>query len=204
MPRAIEPATVDEFVLRVRDGQKADLLDGVIYMASLDSPRAADVNGFLHTLLNFFVCKRRLGKVYGPRVAFRLFPGADEHYGVEPDVAFVHQKRLHLWKGSLVQGPPDLAVEIVSPESIQRDTITKRDAYGRAGVGEYLIVELPQGRCIFLRLEQGTYREVEPSGTVFHSEVIQGFWLDTAWLFADELPPPQECLEKIVGAKGSL
>ena len=204
MPRAIQPVTVEEFVLRVQDGQKADLLGGVIYMASPDSREAADVNGFLHTLLNFFVRKRRLGKVYGPRSAFRLFPDSDEPYAPEPDVAFVRQERVHLWKGSLFQGPPDLAVEIVSPESIDRDTLTKRDAYERAGVREYLIVDLLQSQCTLLRLEGGTYAEVQPSGTTFRSEVIQGFWLDTAWLFADEPPPPDECLEKIFGGEGQL
>ena len=85
---------------------------------------------------------------------------------------------------------------------IDRDEITKRDAYERAGVGEYLIVDLLQRQCTFLRLDGGAYREVQPSGTVFYSKVVQGFWLDTVWLFADELPPPDECLEKIIGAKG--
>jgi Uma2 family endonuclease len=202
MSRAIQPVTLEEFVLRVGDGQKADLLDGVIYMASPDSPEAADVNGFLHTLLNFFVRKRKLGKVYGPRSAFRLFPDSDESWAPEPDVAFVSEERTALWKGSLFQGPPDMAVEIVSTDSIDRDTITKRDAYERAGVKEYWIVDLLQSKCAFLRLERGAYREVGPAGTIFCSEVVQGFWLDTAWLFANELPPPDECLEKIFGAKG--
>ncbi len=200
MPRAVQPVTVEEFASRLEDGQKADLLDGVIYMASPDSPEAAGVNGFLHTLLNFFVRKRRLGRVYGPRSAFRLFPDSDEHYAPEPDVAFVREERVRLWKGSVFQGPPDMAVEIVSPDSTDRDTIVKRDAYERAGVGEYWIVDLPRRRCTILRLEGGTYREVQPAGTVFRSEVVQGFWLDTAWLFADELPPPDECLEKLVQA----
>jgi len=202
MPRAIQPVSVEEFVQRVGDGQKADLLDGVIYMASPDSPEAAEVNGFLQTLLNYFTRRRKLGKVYGPRSAFRLFPDSAESWAPEPDVAFVLGERTKLWKGSVFQGPPDMAVEIVSTDSIDRDTITKRDAYERAGVREYWIIDLIQGKCTFLRLERGTYREVPASGTVFRSEVVQGFWLDTGWLFADELPPPDVCLEKIFGSPG--
>lgn len=201
MPRTIQPVTIEEFVLRVQDGQKADLLDGVIYMASPDSPETADVNGFLHTLLNYFVRKRGLGKVYGPRSAFRLFPGSDEPYAPEPDVAFVRAERVRLWKGSIYQGPPDLAVEIVSPDSIDRDATIKRDAYERAGVREYWIIDILESRCTLLRLEAGAYREVRPAGTVFPSEVVPGFWIDSDWLFSDELPPPDECLEKILAGK---
>ena len=61
MPRATQPITADEFVELVQDGQKADLLDGTIYMASPDSPEAADVNGFIYFLMSGFACKRRLG-----------------------------------------------------------------------------------------------------------------------------------------------
>ncbi len=57
MTRAIQPVTVEEFVLRVQDGQKADLLDGVICMASPDRGDAADLNPFLSSLTNVFVRK---------------------------------------------------------------------------------------------------------------------------------------------------
>ena len=46
--------TVDDFMKLVPDGQKADLIDGVIYMASPDSPRANDLNAFLCALLRMF------------------------------------------------------------------------------------------------------------------------------------------------------
>src|SRR5262245_58263095 len=124
MLRVTRPVTIDEFVTLVPDGQKADLLEGVIYVASPDAPEAADVNVFLSGILSFFVARRGLGKIYGPRSAFRL----SEFYAPEPDLAFVRQDRLHLWKKSYFQGPPDLAIEIVSPDSVERDTVVKRRA----------------------------------------------------------------------------
>lgn len=39
--------TVDEFHRIIPDGQKADLLDGVIYMASPDSDRSNDITAFV-------------------------------------------------------------------------------------------------------------------------------------------------------------
>ncbi len=196
MPRSTQPITVDQFVELVEDGQKADLLDGMIYMASPDSRAAAEVNTFLTSLLCLFVDRRKLGQIYGPRSAFRL----SDTYAPEPDLAFVPQDRFHLWEGAIFKGAPDLAIEIIAPDSVNRDTVVKRDVYERAGVKEYWMVHILDARCTFLRLDGKKYRDVTPeSGSVFRSEAVPGFWLDPAWLFADERPDGLECLHKILG-----
>ena len=100
MPRSTQPITVDQFVELVDDGQKADLLDGMICMASPGSRAAAEVNAFLTSLLCLFVQERGLGQIYGPRSAFRLA----ESYAPEPDFAFVPRERLHLWEGAVFNG----------------------------------------------------------------------------------------------------
>src|SRR5262249_48495267 len=46
--------TFDDFCLLVKDGQKADLIDGVIYMASPDNTEAADLNVWLCRLNRLF------------------------------------------------------------------------------------------------------------------------------------------------------
>ena len=198
MPRVTRPITVDQFVQLIEDGQKADLLDGVIYMASPDSPGAARVNGFLYGLLDFYVAEFELGEVYGPRSAFRL---ADT-YAPEPDIAFVRQDRLGLWKGSIFRGAPDVAVEIVTTDSVGRDTSVKRKVYERGGAGEYWMIHLLDARCTFLRLEENEFRDVTPrSGSLFHSETVPGFWIDTDWLFAQKLPKRRACQEKILESR---
>ena len=35
---------------------------------------------------------------------------------------------------------------------------------------------------------------------MFRSEAVPGFWIDSAWLFADELPDDLECLNRILGS----
>jgi Uma2 family endonuclease len=71
----------DEFCLLVDDGQKADLIDGVIYLASPDNTGANELNVWLCALISIFVRQRDLGKVFASRVAFRL----DDRNGPEPD-----------------------------------------------------------------------------------------------------------------------
>ena len=72
--------TFDEFCAAIQDGQKADLIDGVIYMASPDSLETNERNLWLCMLLSLFVSRKKLGKVYISRVAFRL----GERGGPEP------------------------------------------------------------------------------------------------------------------------
>lgn len=198
MPRSTEPITVDQFVGLVPDGQKADLLDGMIYVASPDSPEAAGLNTFLTAVLECYVAEFELGKIYGPRSAFKL----SNTYAPEPDVAFARRERLGRWERAFFDGAPDLAIEIVSTDSLKRDPGIKRDVYERSGVLEYWMVHLLDARSTFLRLDGKTYRDVTPPpGSLFHSEAVEGFWLDPEWLFAEDRPKPLACLEKILASR---
>ena len=64
--------TYDDFRSRIADGEKADLIDGVIYMASPDNTDAADLFVWLIRLLAEYLDNHNLGKVYGSRVAMKL------------------------------------------------------------------------------------------------------------------------------------
>src|SRR5215470_15904475 len=83
-------SSFDEFCIVVRDKQKADLLDGVIYMASPESLDANRLFVWLIGLLDEFVDYFKLGEVFGSRAAFRL----DDANSPEPDIAFVAKNRL--------------------------------------------------------------------------------------------------------------
>ena len=109
--------TVEEFYCLVPDGQKADLIDGVIYMASPDTRRSDRLGGFIKFLMQGYAAVQGLGEVYGSRFAFEL----SQFRAPEPDAAFVRTERLHLVSERRMVGGPDIAVEIVSRESRQRD-----------------------------------------------------------------------------------
>jgi Uma2 family endonuclease len=177
--------TFEEFCFLVREDQKADLIDGVIHMASPDNTDANDLFVWLLGLISFYVEAKDLGKVYGSRVAFRLA----EQQGPEPDIAFVRKERLHLVQRGFVNGGPDLVIEIVSPESIERDYEKKRKQYQDAEVPEYWIVDEIEEKVTLLRLDlKGRYREVRMRNRTLHSEVLGGFWLRPEWLWQRPLP----------------
>src|SRR5438876_12362598 len=90
---ATDLVTVSEFYRLVRDGQKADLIDGVIYMASPDTERSNDLNGFVFFLVRGYNGAKKLrGRVFVSRFAYRL----TKYRAPEPDVGYVRRERAHL------------------------------------------------------------------------------------------------------------
>ena len=177
--------TFDDFCTLVHDGQKADLIDGVIYMASPDNTDANKLSVWLNTLLYLFTQERRLGEIFILRVAFRL----DDQNSPEPDIAFVRTDRLHLVRRGFVEGPPDVAIEIVSPgaESRRRDRIAKRHLFGKVGVPEYWIVDYKLRSVEVYRLDKTTLELVAKlaGSEKLASSVLPGFSCEVAAVFAD-------------------
>jgi Uma2 family endonuclease len=193
---ATKLVTFEEFCVLVREDQKADLIDGVIHMASPENTDANEVYMWLSALLYLFVQSRKLGCVYGSRVAFRL----GEYGAPEPDIAFLKQEHLDRVKRGYVEGPPDVAFEIVSPESIERDYEEKRRAYEAAGVSEYWIIDEIEETVTLLRLSgAGRFREVRPRKGALHSEALPGFWLRAEWLWQRPMPDAVDVLAELRG-----
>ena len=187
--------TFEEFLEIAPDGQKADLLDGVIYMASPDNTDAADLNLWLAILLYTFVDSNDLGKIYTSRVAYRLGP----KQGPEPDIGFVPKELEFTRRRGYIDGPPTLAVEIVSPDSVARDYVQKRAVYESAGVREYWIIDPDEKQATFLRLRGGRYVTVKPKNLIFFSQVLPGFRIDVRWLWKTPRPRTHDVLRWMSG-----
>jgi Uma2 family endonuclease len=187
--------TVEEFFCLVPDGQKADLIDGVIYTASPDTRRSDRLGGLIKFLLQGYAEAKGLGEVYGSRFAFQL----SEFRAPEPDVAVVCTARLSLVDDRRMVGGPDIAVEVVSRDSRQRDYGEKKQLYADAAVAEYWIIDPLQQRSEFHRLYAGRYDLVPlEHNRIFRSAVLPGFWLDVEWLLAEPLPNAYALLQEIL------
>src|SRR5947209_10361184 len=129
--------TFDDFCAIVKEGEKADLIDGVIYMASPDNLDASLLSVWLVRIMGDLAEIKDAGEIVASRYAFRLTPTTSP----EPDIAFVSRERVGVMQYGHAEGAPDLAVEIVSPESVERDYEKKRLKYQKAGVREYWIID---------------------------------------------------------------
>jgi Uma2 family endonuclease len=111
-------------------------------------------------------------------------------------VSAVHADRLTTF---YVDGPADLAVEIISADSDVRDRSIKLLEYEAAGVIEYWLIDpLRRDADFYILGEDGHYHlaPISPDG-VYHSHVLDGFRLRVDWLWRDPLPDPADALAEL-------
>src|SRR5206468_2139849 len=93
---------------------------------------------FLESILRFYVQENDLGMVMRSPFAMKL---EEQKRGREPDILFVKKDRVDLITKTYLDGPADLAIEIVSPESIVRDRAEKFVEYEAAGIKEFGLID---------------------------------------------------------------
>lgn len=196
VPRPVREGdiTFEEFLHLVPDGQQADLLEGVIYMASPDNTDAGDLTVWLAVLIGGFVQAKALGKVYVSRIAYRIGPKR----GVEPDVSFLPKEREGMRLRGYIDGPPALAIEIVSPDSVTRDYAQKRSIYEQAGVPEYWILDPDDRRATFLQWRDGRYEDMPVKDGIFASRVLAGLSFQVSWIWDPARPRALEVLRRLL------
>jgi Uma2 family endonuclease len=88
---------------------------------------------------------------------------------VEPDL--VVAPAAIVWPQRLTT-PVLLVVEIVSPGSRTNDLVTKRAAYGEAGIDHYWVVDIDAGSISLLRLVGGRYESVAEGSEMAATEPL--------------------------------
>ena len=196
--RSLPPGKLsfEEFLTWCDEDTWAEWVDGSVIMVSAASDRHQNLADFLTAVLRIYVESRDLGSVRSVPFLMRL---PDVPSGREPDLLFVAAARRSQLKEAYLDGPADLVVEIVSPESRLRDRGEKFAEYELGGVREYWIVDPELRRADFYRLDpQARYRLVEPDAEgKYHSAAIPGFWLRVEWLWQEPLPPVLTVLREL-------
>jgi Uma2 family endonuclease len=180
--------TYEEFLDWCDEDTRAEWVDGEVVMVSPASERHEDVRCFLETVLRIFVEQYGLGRVLGAVFQMRL--PAPVNRGRQPDLLFVSTAQLERLHATYLDGPADVVVEIISPESRLRDRGEKFAEYEIGGVREYWLID-PERREAdwYQRDARGRYRPVEPDPQGWYASVVlPGFRLRTAWLWQEPLP----------------
>ncbi len=164
----------------------AELVEGNVEFMSPVSAEHQSLGAFLLAILFELADSRQLGRVFYESFVMRAGPQT----GREPDILFVATHNLHRLRENHLEGPADLVIEIVSPESRTRDRVTKRAEYERLGVPEYWVLDQAQREALFYQLQaDGTYRLVAADEqNIYRSSAMPDLWIDVGWLWQSPLP----------------
>ena len=177
------PFTYDDLRRMPDDGNRYEIMQGELRVSPAPSIAHQLVAASLYDVINDHARRHRLGRCLFAPVDVMLSP----FDVVEPDLLFLKWERLAAYtQRGLIEEPPDLVVEIISPSSSSIDPIRKAALYARAGVPEYWLAD-PEHKTFRLLVLQddGIYRDAKPVDGHVHSTVIYGLVIDPATLFAD-------------------
>jgi len=188
--------TYEEFLAWADEDTLAEWVNGEMVMYSPASRRHQEIALFLGQVMGLYVEQMGLGRILIPPFQMKLVRS-----GREPDLLFVANEHLERLKETYLDGPADLVVEIVSPDSIARDRGIKFYEYETGGVREYWLLDPDRRWAEFYRLgADGRYRTALAGAEgVYHAEVIPGFWLKVEWLWQEPLPDTAMVSWEILG-----
>lgn len=145
-----------EDYLNLQTNRLVEFSAGRIEVLPMPSDKHQSIVALLYTL--FLAYAQRIGgKVLFAPLRLRLWDNKIR----EPDLVFLAdandpRRQPEFWTGA------DLIVEVISPDDPNRDLITKRHEYARAGIPEYWIVDPRQETITVLALDGDAYAEHGP------------------------------------------
>ena len=186
----------EEFLDWLDEDTRAEWEDGKVVLMSPASIYHERIFSLLFRLLTEYVEQHELGEVIAAPFQMKL---ARIRRGREPDLMFVTTANLSRVLATHVDGPADLVIEIVSPESVARDRVVKFQEYAEAGISEYWVVDPLEQRVEFFTLDSnGSYSLIAPDADGrYHSYVLPAFWLRSAWLWQQKSPRITALLSEI-------
>ena len=137
------------------EGERAELIDGQIYMLATPSTRHQRLSRFLFRKIDSYIESKK-GKCEVFYAPFGVFL-KNEKWGedfVEPDLMVICDPNKVDEKGC--HGAPDWVIEIVSPSSKMRDYLQKANLYMNNGVREYWVVDpIRETTVVYKHEEEG-------------------------------------------------
>ena len=169
-----------EDIYKLPDGQRAELIDGDMYMMAPPSRLHQDISMSLsHKIKDYILSNQGMCAVYA--APFAVFLNEDDRTYVEPDISVICDRDKLTEAGC--NGAPDWVIEIVSNSSRQMDYMRKLFKYRSAGVREYWIVDSNKNRITIYDFEAGTTEEYHTKDTV-PVGVFSGFQINFAEILA--------------------
>lgn len=179
-----KPLTYEDYLALPEIEGRYDIIDGELILMS-PAPTSLHQRVLLQLTLRLgpFVLERQLGEIYfAPLdIVIRRRPLRTR----QPDLMFIRAERVDAIVKDMIEGAPDLVVEILSPGNTRTQIEKKLKDYASIGVSECWIVS-PEARTIeVLRLtKKGWKRQaIYGLGDKLTSSLLPGFSLNVSESF---------------------
>jgi Uma2 family endonuclease len=178
----IEQITTAEQLLRTPGLGRCELVEGELLMMSPAGYEHGRIVVRITRPLANFISQNRLGDLTGAETGFQIAHDPDTVRA--PDVAFVRAQRV---PAEPVQGyfpgPPDLAVEVLSPDDRAGEVLAKVRDWLQAGCRRVWVVD-PRTRTVSVYRSQSEVVVLSQSDTLSEEDLLPGFRLPVAEIFA--------------------
>ena len=192
-PRAGISLTVEEFLELpdTEDRRKMELDEGELYIM----PRPRRAHQAWHLGIGWHIESYLRGFDDPPAELFLDFIVAlslESRILLAPDLSLVLRERLELVGDRMVDGCPDIAIEILSSDR-SRDLVRKRQLYAEAGVPEYWIFDPVGDTVTLLELRAREYieRAVLGADDTLTTPLLPGLEIPLADIMRSRRWPPR-------------
>jgi len=175
----------------------------IVDMSPESFEKHSDIKTEISRVLSNLVREQNVGRLHIDGVLITNVPAGVSN---EPDIVYLAKETVSSGRAKLIQvveqsiksskelvGTVDWVLEIVSPSSIRKDKVLLREAYFRAGIGEYWIIDVLGDAIDFQMLVPGEqeYVPAEPVDGWYRSPTFgrefrlarekeeDGYWLYT-------------------------
>jgi Uma2 family endonuclease len=130
--------TYEEFLKTTKDIERAEFIDGEIYLLASPTPEHQRISGNMYFELKSYFKNKECEPFAAPLDIILEDEESSKIETVQPDLMVICDKSK--FTNINYKGVPTLIIEILSPSTAAKDTIKKMDLYMRFKVPEYWIV----------------------------------------------------------------
>jgi len=163
------------------DDERWEIIEGI--PIKMDSPTVQHqaIAGELHLQLGNYLKGKKCNAYFAP-FDVRLNAETTDNTVVQPDLLVICDESIMMKTGC--KGAPDMVIEILSPSTSHKDKSLKFNAYQKAGVREFWIVDPDDKLTITHILDNGRYyikiyQETEKAPV----HILPGFEIDLKEIF---------------------
>jgi len=195
--------TFEEYLERY-SGEHCEWIGGTVIRMSPATKRHNLLIDFLTILFQFYFEQRPIGVIISSPFTMKM-PAIDQ--AREPDLLIILKSNPHELTDTYIGGPADICIEVISPESMARDSADKFTEYEKAGVPEYWLLDPLHQDARFFRLsENGVYLPQKTDAQDdYRTVALPGFALHVPTLWQDPLPGPTaigQMVQMMIKAEG--